>query len=96
MAHFDFFDHLISSLISILSHRYGDCCGSDVNSEAMNYNKWDKFDPDLVCKEIDVQQSIESSKQAKKKAFVAAASENEAALTNAKKAAEALQSQVCY
>jgi hypothetical protein len=59
-----------------------------------NYSKWDKFDPDLVCKEIDVQQSIESSKAAKKKAFTATATESEHSIIAAKKAAEALQSQV--
>ena len=61
-----------------------------------NYNKWDKFDPDLVCKEIDASQSIESSKTAKKKKFVQVAKENEEALLNAKKTAEALQAQVCF
>lgn len=61
-----------------------------------NYSKWDKFDPDLVCKEIDVQQSIDSSKKAKKKAFVEAATINEQAVAAAKAAAEALQSQVRY
>jgi hypothetical protein len=59
-----------------------------------NYSKWDKFDPDLVCKEIDVQQSIDSSKKAKKKAFTEAASANELAVAAAKVAAESLQSQV--
>jgi hypothetical protein len=59
-----------------------------------NYSKWDKFDPDLVCKEIDVQQSIDSSKKAKKKAFSEAASANELAVAAAKVAAESLQSQV--
>ena len=61
-----------------------------------NYSKWDKFDPDLVCQEIDAQQSIESSKKAKKKAFVESASESEQNIVNAKKAAEALQSQVSF
>jgi hypothetical protein len=59
-----------------------------------NYSKWDKFDPDLVCREIDVQQSIESSKAAKKKAFTATATENEQSIIAARKAAEALQSKV--
>lgn len=58
------------------------------------YSKWDKFDPDLVCKEIDVQQAVESSKQAKKKAFQNTASENEQNIINARKKAEALQAQV--
>jgi len=59
-----------------------------------NYSKWDKFDPDLVCKEIEVQQAVESSKLAKKKVFQAVASENEQSILEAKRNAEALQSQV--
>lgn len=58
------------------------------------YSKWDKFDPDLVCKEIEAQQAVESSKQAKKKAFRVTASENEQSIVNARKKAEALQAQV--
>lgn len=61
-----------------------------------NYNKWDKFDPDLVCREIEVQQTIDTSKRAKKKAFVEAATVNEQTVVAAKKAAEALQSQVIF
>lgn len=61
-----------------------------------NYSKWDKFDPDLVCKEIEIKQDIESSKKAKKKAFKNDATENEQAILNTKKIAEALQSQVIY
>jgi hypothetical protein len=60
----------------------------------MNYNKWDKFDPDLVCQEIETKQSVEDSKNAKKKAFDTTARENEQAILNAKRSAEALQSKV--
>ncbi len=59
-----------------------------------NYSKWDKFDPDMVCMEIEKQQAVESSKTAKKKVFQAIASENEQSILEAKRNAEALQSQV--
>lgn len=59
-----------------------------------NYSKWDKFDPDLVCVEIEKQQAVESSKVAKKKVFQAIASESEQSILEAKRNAEALQSQV--
>eukprot|EP01032_Pedospumella_encystans_P031488 gene31488-35550_t len=58
-----------------------------------NYSKWDKFDPDVVCMEIEKQQAVESSKTAKKKVFQAIASENEQSIMEAKRNAEALQSQ---
>ena len=60
-----------------------------------NYVKWDKFDPELVCQEIEVKQAVEASKVAKKKVFLENAKEKEASIIKAKKDAEALQSQVC-
>mmetsp|Transcript_16505 Transcript_16505/g.27915 ORF Transcript_16505/g.27915 Transcript_16505/m.27915 type:complete len:314 (+) Transcript_16505:75-1016(+) len=58
-----------------------------------DYNKWNNFDPDAVCIEIDTKQSIADSKAKKKKAFQKVAKENEQAIIAAKKNAEALQSQ---